>query len=115
MPLYDAVKDLPLTIERVELEPHALPLKHFTRRTTVVHLHGAGHEGVGEDVSYEEAHHQDDALPDLTGEHTLDSFSALVAAAAGLPRGGSSRRRSTSRCGRRDARSPTPSAASRSR
>ena len=82
MPLYDAVRDLSLTIERVELEPHALPLKHFTRRTTVVHLHGAGHEGVGEDVSYEEdlqLAFTDDALPDLTGEHTLDSFSALVA------------------------------------
>ena len=82
MPLYDAVKDLKLAIERVELEPHALPLKHFTRRTTVVHLHGAGDEGVGEDVSYEEdlqLAFTDDALPDLTGEHTLDSFSALVA------------------------------------
>ena len=54
MPLFDAVKDLTLVIERVELEPHALPLQHLTRRTTVVHLHGAGQEGVGEDVSYEE-------------------------------------------------------------
>ena len=41
MPLYDAVKDLTLTIERVELEPHALPLSFMTRRP-VVHLHGAG-------------------------------------------------------------------------
>ena len=82
MPLYDTVKDLSLTVERVELEPHALPLQHFTRRTTVVHLHGASHEGVGEDVSYEEdlqLTFTDDALPDLTGEHTVDSFSALVA------------------------------------
>ena len=81
MPLYDAVKNLTLTIERVELEPHTLPLKHFTRRTTVVHLHGAGHEGVGEDVSYEEELQlafTDDALPTLAGEHTLDSFSGLV-------------------------------------
>ena len=59
MPLYDAVKDLTLTIERVELEPRVLPLKHLTRRTTVFHLHGSGEEGVGEDVTYEEAHHQD--------------------------------------------------------
>jgi hypothetical protein len=79
MPLYDAVQDLTLTIERVELEPHVLPLKHITRRTTVVHLHGAGEEGVGEDVTYEEAHHQHVELPDLTGEHTIDSFSKLVA------------------------------------
>ena len=80
MPLYDAVKDLTLTIERVELEPHELPLKHFTRRTTVIHLHGGGHEGVGEDVTYEEEHHASVELPGgLSGEHTLDSFSALVA------------------------------------
>jgi hypothetical protein len=82
MPLYDAVKDLKLVVESVELEPMALPVKTFTRRTTVLHLFGGGHEGVGEDVSYEEDLHltvTNDALPDLTGEHTLDSFSALVA------------------------------------
>ena len=83
MPLYDTVKDLTLTIERVELEPHVLPLRHLTRRTTVFHLHGSGEEGVGEDVTYEEAHHQDVELPDLTGEHTVDSFSRLVAAEPG--------------------------------
>lgn len=81
MPLFDAVKDLRLAVERVELEPHELSLKHFTRRTTVVHLHGEGHEGVGEDVSYDEELQlafTGDALPDLTGEHTVASFSALV-------------------------------------
>ena len=86
MPLYDAVKDLSVTIERVELEPHKLAVKHFTRRTTVIHLHGAGHEGAGEDVSYEEdlqLAFTADALPDLTGEHTLDSFSGLVAGQPG--------------------------------
>lgn len=85
-PLYDAVENLSLTVERVELEPHALPLKHLTRRTTVVHLHGAGHEGVGEDVSYDgdlQLAFTGDALPDLTGEHTLESFSALVAGQPG--------------------------------
>jgi hypothetical protein len=88
MPLYDAVQDLPLRIERVEHEGLVLPLKHITRRTTVFHLHGAGHEGVGEDVTYEEAHHEDVALPDLTGEHTLDGFSDLVADAPGYRRWG---------------------------
>ena len=66
MPLYDAVKDLSVTIERVELEPNALSVKHFTRRTTVIHLHGAGHEGAGEDVSYDEdmqLSFTDEALP----------------------------------------------------
>jgi hypothetical protein len=83
MPLFDAVKNLPFTIERFELEPHVLPLKHITRRTTVFHLHGAGEEGVGEDVTYEEAHHQDVRLPDLAGRHTIGSFSELVAAEPG--------------------------------
>ena len=82
MSTFDRVRDLPLLVERVELEPHALALKHMTRRTTVVHLHGDGHEGVGEDVSYEEdlqLAFTDDALPSLAGSHTLAEFSALVA------------------------------------
>jgi hypothetical protein len=82
MPLYDSVRHLRLAVERVELEHLDLKLKHMTRRTTVVHLHGGGHEGVGEDVSYEgdlQLAFTEDALPDLTGEHTLDSFSALIA------------------------------------
>src|SRR5687768_10970043 len=82
MPLFDAVRNLTLTVERVELERFDLPLKFMTRRTTVVHLHGGGREGVGEDVSYEEELQlafTDDALPPLEGEHTLESFSALVA------------------------------------
>ncbi len=86
MPLYDRVKDLTLTIERAELEPHALSLRHMTRRTTVVHLFGDGQEGVGEDVSYEEdlqLAFDLAALPDLAGEHTLASFSALAAGQPG--------------------------------
>ncbi|HUQ23683.1 MAG TPA: hypothetical protein VM049_11790 [Gaiellaceae bacterium] len=82
MPLYDAVKALELVIEEVQLEPHELPLKHFTRRTTVVHLLGGGAEGVGEDVTYDgemQLAFTLDALPELTGVHTLKSFSSLVA------------------------------------
>ena len=88
MPLYDAVRDLTLTVERVEHEPLALPLGFMTRRTTVFHLRGAGEEGVGEDVTYEEEHHQGFELPALTGEHTLDSFSQLVADTPGYRRWG---------------------------
>jgi hypothetical protein len=86
MPLYDTVRNLKLVVERVELEHLDVPLQQMTRRTTVVHLHGAGHEGVGEDVSYEEALQlafTDAVLPDLTGEHTVDSFSALAAGQPG--------------------------------
>ena len=86
MPLYDAVKDLTLTIERVELEPHVLPLKHITRRTTVVHLHGVGRGGRRRGRHLRggaPARLHARALPDLAGEHTLDSFSALVAGQPG--------------------------------
>ena len=88
MPLYDAVKDLPLTIERVEHEPQALPLGFMTRRTTVFRLHGGGKQGVGEDVTYEEEHHQGFELPELTGDHTVGSYSQLVAATPGYRRWG---------------------------
>jgi hypothetical protein len=88
MPLYDAVKNLHLTIEQVELEPHVLPLRHLTRRTTTFRLRGGGHDGVGEDVTYEEAHHGDVALPALAGKHTVDSFSQLVGDAPGYRRWG---------------------------
>jgi hypothetical protein len=82
MPLFDQVRNLRLVVDGLELEPLAHPLGFMTRRTTVVHLHGAGQEGVGEDVSYEEELQlafTDDVLPPLAGEHTLQSFSALVA------------------------------------
>jgi hypothetical protein len=88
MPTYDAVKDMTLRIESVEREAFAHPLGFMTRRTTVFRLRGDGHEGVGEDVTYEEAHHDDLSLPDLAGEHTLDSFSELVADVPGYRRWG---------------------------
>lgn len=63
--LWALVADLPLTIERVELEPLSVRYSpELERRTTVVHLHGAGQEGIGEDVIYD---------PEL---HTLDPISA---------------------------------------
>jgi hypothetical protein len=81
MPTFDSIRNLELVVERVELEHLALPLRHLTRRTTVVRLHGRGQEGAGEDVSYEEELQlafTDDALPDLRGTHTVESFSALA-------------------------------------
>jgi hypothetical protein len=86
MPLFDRVRELPLVIDRIDLEPHALPLKHMTRRTTVIHLHGGGQEGVGEDVSYDgelQLAFTDDALPPLAGKHTLEGFSDLIAGQPG--------------------------------
>ncbi len=76
-------RDLPLTIERAELEGLTKDVTSaWTRRTTVFHLHGLGHEGIGEDVTYDgDAQLALQAAgPDVVpvGEHTLASFSALV-------------------------------------
>ena len=77
--LWDRLKDLPLEVERYELERLALELAVMTRVCTVVHLHGGGHEGVGEDVSYdpEDQDRQLDrgAVLPLAGLWTLESFS----------------------------------------
>jgi hypothetical protein len=80
--LYDRVKDLPLEIDRYDLEPLEQEVATgFTLRRTVVVLRGRGVEGRGEEVDYNpDAHAQLQArrgeLP-LTGTHTLDSFSLL--------------------------------------
>jgi hypothetical protein len=77
---YARLADLPLTIEGHELErlEHAVS-SEFTRVTTVIHLHGGGEEGLGEDVTYSGDDHDRFAshgpsLP-LAGEWTVDSFS----------------------------------------
>src|SRR5262245_11831221 len=81
--LWDRVRELPLAIERYELEGLRLDVSTgFTRRTTVVRLHGAGQEGIGEDITYVEAdqlafQESGPVLP-LAGEHTLASFSAAL-------------------------------------
>jgi hypothetical protein len=77
--LYDAVAELPLHVESYELERLELPISSgFTRVTTVIHLRGAGEEGVGEDVTYDAAQHPPPGDLPLAGEHTLDSFSAVL-------------------------------------
>src|SRR5919202_748908 len=82
MALFDRLADLPLTIERYELEALERDVSSaFTRLTTVIHLHGAGHEGLGEDVVYDALDHIafQDAGPvhDLSGISPLGALSAL--------------------------------------
>jgi hypothetical protein len=78
--LWKRVSGLSLEIESFELERLELPVApEFTRVTTVVHLRGAGAEGVGEDVTYGTAEqdafqHEGPKLP-LAGTWTLESFS----------------------------------------
>ena len=78
---FDAVADLPITIESVECTRRDRDTSSgFVRTTTTVHLSGAGHTGRGEDVTYDTEDH--DALAgvefDLAGEYTVASFSTAL-------------------------------------
>ncbi|HSC90573.1 MAG TPA: hypothetical protein VLB86_02840 [Gaiellaceae bacterium] len=65
MSLADAIAALPVEIESVERERLSLAVPpEFERVTTVVHLHGRGVEGVGEDVSYDGALHEPARSPE---------------------------------------------------
>ncbi len=78
--LWARLSELPLRIERVELQPLSVRFSpEFERRTTVVHIHGGGQEGVGEDVVYDPDLHVLDPIGIEAGEFTLASFSELLA------------------------------------
>jgi hypothetical protein len=83
MASFDAIADLPLEIESCEFEGLGIALGDFERLTTVVKLRGGGHEGVGEDVTYDAVDHiaqQDHGPPEgLAGTHTFAGFSELLA------------------------------------
>ncbi|MFB6269306.1 MAG: hypothetical protein ABEH83_05140 [Halobacterium sp.] len=82
--MYDAVADLPLTVDSVALDRLERETPAFTRATTVVALSGDGETGRGEDVTYENEHHDalrdheaatpDGAAFDLAGEYTVAEF-----------------------------------------
>ena len=82
VPTFDALADLPLEIEGYELQPLELHLPGFERLCTVIHLWGAGEDGLGEDVTYDAVDHiaLQDAGPtlDLTGYATLGEFCELI-------------------------------------
>ena len=73
---YARLADLPLLIDSYGLERLARPWSTaFTRRSTVVRLAGAGHVGVGEDVTYTPDDHDNVAELPLAGSYTLAGFS----------------------------------------
>jgi len=82
MTRYDRLADLPLRIDRETRTRHERDTSSgFTRATTVFELHGDGHVGRGEDVTYDAEDH--DALAGLdslvpTGEFTFDEFSTAL-------------------------------------
>ena len=89
MATFDALADLPLEIDGYELKGLEIQAPGFDRLTTVIHLHGAGQEGLGEDVTYDALDHialQDaGAVLDLTGHATLGEFCEFMAGVDTFP------------------------------
>lgn len=79
---WDRLSELPIKIESYELTGHDREYGDFTRPSTVVHLHGKGQEGIGEDVVYDVLDHiaHRDAGPvlDLTSPTTLAEACELI-------------------------------------
>jgi L-alanine-DL-glutamate epimerase-like enolase superfamily enzyme len=80
---WELLAELPLRIDGYALEPLQTAFSsEFVRKTTVIHLHGDGEEGVGEDVTYavedQEALQRSPTTLPLTGRFTLESFAERV-------------------------------------
>jgi len=80
---FDLLADLPVAVDSYALEGLRADVSSgFERNTTVIRLRGSGHEGVGEDVTYDTIDHtiqqQAGSVHDLSGAHTLAGLCALV-------------------------------------
>jgi hypothetical protein len=80
---WDKVRGLPIEVEGFEFEANDVEYgPEFTRGSTIIHIKGAGHEGVGEDVAYEVLDHiaNRDLGPrfDLTGPKKLGELCELL-------------------------------------
>ena len=89
--MYSRVADLPVRIERCQLRPLVRDTSSgFTKVSIVVRLTGDGHEGQGEDITWdqidqiEQLRHAGD-LSWLRGRRTLDEFSTLLGLADLFP------------------------------
>ena len=86
---YDRIADLSLAVDEYRVEPLAQRMSGWVRRTSVVVLRGRGHEGLGEDVTWQEAdqlafQNEHGGLP-LAGHYRLDDFSRLLEAVELFP------------------------------
>jgi len=84
------VAALPVEIDSYSIIPLAQPFSPaFTRRTTVIYLHGGGEDGAGEDATPTEpdqlAFQQAELSLPLAGDWTLASFSAHLQTLDPLP------------------------------
>jgi L-alanine-DL-glutamate epimerase-like enolase superfamily enzyme len=79
MSTWSAVAGLPLVVQGHALEGLVRDVSSdFERKTTVITLHGAGHDGLGEDVTYDAVDHEvlqaAGPVAPLDGEWTIGSF-----------------------------------------
>jgi hypothetical protein len=86
---WDRLRGLALQVDAYTLEGHVFQIGEFVRKTTTIHLHGAGEEGLGEDVVYTPEDHDaaqaaGPVLP-LAGTWTLEAFCAQVESLALFP------------------------------
>src|SRR3954469_7024693 len=88
---YARVAELPLSIERCELVPLARDTSSgFTKVSTVIRLTGKGHEGQGEDITWDQIDQIEllRAAGDLSwlrGRRTVEEFSTLLGLADLFP------------------------------
>jgi L-alanine-DL-glutamate epimerase-like enolase superfamily enzyme len=83
MATYDLLADLPIEVESYALAGLRADVSSgFERLSTVVSLHGGGHEGVGEDVVYEGIDQEElqaaGQVHDLSGRFALGEFCELI-------------------------------------
>jgi len=82
MSTYDRLAELPIRIESYELEDRDREYGEFTRPSTIIHMPGGGHEGLGEDVVYTVldhiAHRDAGPVHDLSGPSTLGGLCELL-------------------------------------
>jgi hypothetical protein len=79
MSTYEQLAGIPLEVDSYELEGLEQDVSSdFTRASTVIHMHGGGEEGVGEDVTYDALDHvalqEAGPVHDLSGSWTIGSF-----------------------------------------
>jgi L-alanine-DL-glutamate epimerase-like enolase superfamily enzyme len=80
---FDLLADLPLEVDGYTLEGlQAQVTSGFERLTTIVHIHGGGAQGVGEDVVYDGADHvtlqEAGPVHNLRGRYALAEFCELI-------------------------------------
>src|SRR3954452_1765153 len=80
---FEKLARLSIEVEGYQLEDRDRTYGDFTRPSTVIHMHGGGQEGVGEDVVYDVldhiAHRDAGPVHDLSGHATLGEFCEFIA------------------------------------